>query len=150
MLSLKVWLKSYVLYFWFFGLIYLYHAWFGERKYRFRVQVLPSLWVVFFYYTFGFPLSWTTYCFSAEPWIDFLGQTLHGWLESTFLWLSLLFLPNYGLFWTKSAKNMEKEWSYQKINAIFGLSTLKHLLEYQLLFIIWESNFWHLKNIALT
>ena len=44
----------------------------------------------------------------------FFWQTLDGWLESTFLWRDLLFLPNFGLFWTK---NMEKEWSHKKINA---------------------------------
>ena len=32
----------------------------------------------------------------------------------------------FGVCWTKWEKNMEKEWSYQKLNDIFGLTTLKY------------------------
>ena len=75
MCSLKVWPKSHVVLFcWFFGLIYMYHAWLGVIKCRCRVKVLPCLRVVFFYYTIDFPFSWTANCFSAEPWIDFLDK----------------------------------------------------------------------------
>ena len=60
--------------FWFHRLIFMYHAWNGERICSFRVQVLPCLWVVLFYYTFGFTLSWTANCVSAERWIDILDE----------------------------------------------------------------------------
>ena len=102
-----------------FGLNYMYQAWLGARKCHLKVQVLPCLWVVLFYYAFGFPLSWTANCFSAEPepWIGFLDKPFIGGWKLHFLWRDLPFLPNFGLFWTKSAKNMEKECSYLKINA---------------------------------
>ena len=67
-----------------FGLNYMYQAWLGARKCHLKVQVLPCLWVVLFYYAFGFPLSWTANCFSAEPWLIFLDKSFdHGCLEST-------------------------------------------------------------------
>ena len=67
-----------------FDLNYMYQAWLGARKCHLKVQVLPCLWVVLFYYAFGFPLSWTANCFTAEPWLIFLDKSFdHGCLEST-------------------------------------------------------------------
>ena len=119
MCSLEVWLKSHVLFCWFIGLIYMNHVWFGARKCRLRGQVSPCWRIGLFYYAFGFPLSWTANCFSAEPepWIGFLDKPFIGGWKLHFLWRDLPFLPNFVLICTKSAKNMEKECSYLKINA---------------------------------
>ena len=54
-------------------------TWWRE-KVSFKLQVLPRLLVVLYYYAYGFPLSWTANCFSAEPWINGLDKSfMSGW-----------------------------------------------------------------------
>ena len=53
----------------------------------------------------------------------------------------LPFLPIFGLFLTKSARNIEKKWSHPKVNITFGLTTLKYPFEHPFLFIIGKKIF---------
>ena len=46
------------------------------------------------------------------------------WLESTF-WTLFVILALFWHFLSKKCQNMEKKWSYQIENAIFGLTTFK-------------------------
>ena len=89
----------------FWALIDMYHAWLGVKKCCFRVQVSPCLRVVLFHYTFGFLLSWTANCFSAETWIEFSDKPFIGDCKVHVVWRGLPFSPNFGLFWKKCAKN---------------------------------------------
>mgnify|MGYP001803274945 CR=1 FL=1 len=73
--------------------------------------------VVFFDFKFGLTLSWTANGFSVEPGLVF-------WIY--FLWRDLPFLTNCGLFLPKCTKHMERKYSYPKVNAVFGLVTLKY------------------------
>ena len=70
--------------------------------------------------------------------------TFHGLQGNTFYMIRFAICHNFGLFFHKSAKNMEEEWSYQKINMIFALSTLKYPHKHPFLFMIWEQ-----KSLAL-
>ena len=88
----------------FWALIDMYHAWLGVKKCCFRVQVSPCLRVVLFHYTFGFLLSWTANCFSAETWIEFSDKPFIGDCKVHVVWRGLPFSPNFGLFWKKCAK----------------------------------------------
>ena len=149
----KVWARSHVLLCWFFGLFTCITPDLVGEKCCFRVQVLPCFWVVFCCYPFGLlPLSeWTTNCLSAEPWFYFVKQNL-SWVSGKYIFYEVVYRFRLisVLFFKLSATNMETGWSYRKRNAIFGLTTLKHLYEYQFLSIITEKSFWDLKNIALT
>ena len=119
---IEVWPKHHVLFSWFFSLVYMHYVLLAARKCRFRIQVLPCLRVVSFHLTFGFPFSWTTNCFLDT---SFMG----GW-KVHLLWSGLPFSLNFGFFWPKGTENMEREWSYQKINAVFGLNLLKYPYKY--------------------
>ena len=140
----KVWARSHVLLCWFFGLFTCITPDLVGEKCCFRVQVLPCFWVVFCCYPFGLlPLSeWTTNCLSAEPWIYFVKQNL-SWVSGKYIFYEVVYRFRLisVLFFKLSATNMETGWSYRKRNAIFGLTTLKHLYEYQFLSIITEKNF---------
>ena len=129
---------------------YTYYAWVGARNHSFRVKVLPSLRDVVVYYKFGFTLSWTANCISAEPCIDFFsGKPSMDGREAHFEWCGSPFSPDFGLSFTRKGQKMEKERSFLKINIMFGLSTLKYPYEHPSLCIFLKKYFWQLKNIAL-
>ena len=130
--------KSHVLFHLFYCLIYTYWAWLAARSCRFRVQVLPCLRAVLFYYTFGFTLSWT---FSMQS------HGLSFWKNPS--WVALKKIFNVTIchfcpimaFFSKKCQKYGEGRVLSKIDVIFGLTTLKYPYEYPFLFVIWEKGF---------
>ena len=91
----------------------LFTHWLCSRRYRFLVKVLSSLQTVFFNYThlFGYTLSWTARCFSAEAWIDF-SDNFYEWLESIFIMARFALFAKFGSFFPRSVTIMAKKLSY--------------------------------------
>ena len=83
-------------------------------------------------------------------WIDWLDKPIMGgWKVGLhFFHVVCRFRLILAFFEQKVPKTWRRNGPIKKINTIFGLTTHKFPCGYKFLFIIWEENFWHLKNIA--
>ena len=92
------------------------HAWLGAKKCHFRVQVLPCLRALFFYYP----------------------STNSSWMaRKYFLWTWFAVLAWFWPFVSKKCQNMEKKSSYQTENPYLDSPHTKKPYVHQFLFIIW-------------
>ena len=132
MRSLEVWPKSYALFCNVFGIIYSIMPDLVRESAILGSKFCPVCELCYF----------TIHSASHSPGLQiFMDKPFMSGCKVHFLWHGLPFLPNFDLFWTKIAKHMEMEWSFQKINVIFGLTILKYPYVEQFLFTIWERNF---------
>ena len=141
MRSLEVWPKSYVLFRYVFGIIYSIMPDLVRESAVLGSNFCPVCEFCHF----------TIHSASHSPGPQIVSLQSHGLIfmdkpfmggcKVHFLWHDLLSLPNFDLFWTKIAKHLEMEWSYQKNKCHIWSNHTQIPICNQFIFIMWERNF---------
>ena len=150
MRSLEVWPKSYALFCNVFGIVYSIMPDLVRESAILGSKFCPVCELCYF----------TIHSASHSPGLQIVSLQSHGLIfmdkpfmggcKVHFLWHGLQFMPNFDLFWTKIAKNMDMEWSYQKINVIWTNHTQIPTYCRPISFHYLRKKFWHLIIIPLT
>ena len=113
--------------YWFFCQIFMDHAWLGTKKCHFRVQVLPCLRVVFFYYP-------------SQSFMD--GEKV--------LFVDMVCSSCLIFAFCKKCQNMKKKCCIKLKMPYLDSPHSKNPYVFTISFNNLRTKFWHLQNITLT
>ena len=122
----------------------------GARNYRFRVQVLTNLQILFFDYELTLHTLWLETVFLQSHGLIF--EITSSWDEGKkiFHYVICHFWVILACLSKKEPKTWRRNHPSQKYNFVFGLATLKFFHGAHFWSFWWEKNIWHSQNIPCT